>query len=213
MATYDLEEQEQLENLKAWWKQWGNYIVYGASAVLIAFAGYQYWHHLAQKKTMEAAERYEAMQQALEKNDQKTALGLGAELMEHYESTPYAPRAVMQMARLNTDNKDTKSAQAQLEWVVAHTKEPAYKDLARLNLAGVLLDGKQYDAALSQLNTQHTDAFGPRFDDLKGDVYLAQGKTAEARAAYTAAYDKLKETDQLRGLVELKLDTLGGPAK
>lgn len=213
MATYDLEEQEQIENLKAWWKQWGNYVTYGVSAVLIAAAGYQYWQHSMATKTIEGAEKFEIMQQALASNDQKSARAAGSVLIDQYGNTPYATRAAMQLARINADNKDVKSAKAQLEWVVAHTKEAAYKDVARLNLASLLLDEKQYAAALTQLNAAHTDAFGPRFEDMKGDVYLAQGKTAEARAAYSSAYGKLKQTNPLRSVVELKLDALGGPSK
>lgn len=213
MATYDLEEQEQIENLKAWWKQWGNYVIYGVSAVLIAVAGYQYWQHNMAGKTALAADKFEVMQQALQANDQKAAREAGSALIDQYGRTPYATRAAMQLARINVENKDAKSAKAQLEWIIANTKEAAYRDVARLNLAGLLLDEKQYAAALTQLNAAHTDAFAPRFDDLKGDVYLTQGKTAEARAAYSAAYGKLKETNPLRGVVELKLDALGGAAK
>jgi predicted negative regulator of RcsB-dependent stress response len=213
MAVYDLEEQEQLENLKDWWKRWGNLVTYGISALLLAIAGYQYWQHSNATKAVEAADRFEAMQQALQAGNQKAAREAGAVLIDQYGRTAYATRAAMQLARMNTEVRDGKSAKAQLEWVIEHTKEAAFRDMARLNLAGLLLDQKQYDAALAQLNAAHTDAFGARFDDLKGDVYLAQNKNAEARAAYSAAYAKLKETSQLRGVVELKLDSLGGPAK
>ena len=213
MATYDLEEQEQLENLKAWWKRWGNYVVYGASAALIAFAGYQYWQHTVNTQVGEAAHKFESMQQALQANDLKAAREAGAALIDQYGSTAYATRAGMQLARMNADSRDFKSAKAQLEWVIKHSREASYQDVARLNLAALLLDEKQYEPALAQLNATHTEAFAPRFDDLKGDLYLAQGKNAEARAAYTAAFSKLKETDALRSVVELKLDALGGPAK
>lgn len=97
--------------------------------------------------------------------------------------------------------------------MIANSREAALRDVARLRLAGLLLDAKDYEGALKQLNAAHTDAYAARFDDLKGDVYLAQGKTAEARAAYSAAQAKLKEDNPLRGVVEMKLDSLGGPAK
>ena len=119
----------------------------------------------------------------------------------------------MLLAKINIDNNDARSAQAQLEWVIANTKETALKDLARLRLAGVLLDQKQYDAALKQLNTAHSDAFGFRFDDMKGDVLYAQGKFDEARAAYQSGYSKTAEDNPYRTIVELKLNALGGPVK
>lgn len=213
MAALDLEEQEQLESLKAWWNRWGNYLVYGVSALLLAVAGYQYWTHHTAKQASEAAAHFDSMNRALEAGDMKAARDQGALLIDKFGSTPFAPRAAMMLASLNVQNKDAKSAKAQLEWVIEHSKEAALKDVSRLRLASLLLDEKQYDAALRQLSAAHTDAFGPRFDDLKGDVYLAQGKTAEARAAYSAAHAKLKETNPLRGVVEMKLDSLGGASK
>ena len=213
MATFDHEEQEQLDALKAWWNRWGSYVIYGLAAILIGVAGFQYWKNQTATKAAEAAIRFDAMQQAIEAGDKKTFREKGAELIDNYAGTPYATRAAMLLASTNVEDKDVKSAKAQLEWVIEHSKEAALRDLARLRLAGLLLDEKQFDAAFKQLSAKHTDAYGPRFDDLKGDVYLAQGKTAEARAAYSAAYAKLKETNPLRGIVELKLDSLGGPAK
>jgi predicted negative regulator of RcsB-dependent stress response len=213
MAAFDLEEQEQLETLKAWWKRWGNTVIYGVSAVLIAVAGYQYWQSHTAKQAAEASAHFDSMNQALDAGDMKTAREQGALLIDKFGKTPYATRAAMLLASINVQNKDTKSAKAQLEWVIANSKEAALRDVSRLRLAGLLLDEKDYEGALKQLNAARTDAYAPRFDDLKGDVYLAQGKTAEARAAYSAAYAKLNETNPLRGVVEMKLDSLGGPAK
>jgi predicted negative regulator of RcsB-dependent stress response len=134
-------------------------------------------------------------------------------LIDQYKGTAYAPRAALLLAKLNFMGKDLKSAQAQLEWAAANSKEPAVKDLARLRLAGVQLDQKQYDAALKTLSGSRSDAFAPRFDDLKGDVLLAQGKPAEARVAYQAAFGKMTEDNPYRNIVELKLDAMGGDAK
>lgn len=213
MAALDLEEQEQLDELKAWWKRWGNYVIFGVSALLIGTAGYQYWKHHTAQQAAEAVVHFESMQQALGAGDKKAVKEQGAILIDKFGSTPYATRAAILLAGLNADDRDVKSARAQLEWAIEHSKEAALKDVSRLRLAVLLLDEKQYDAALKQLSAAHTDAFAPRFDDLKGDVYMAQGKTAEARAAYSAAYAKLKETNPLRGIVEMKLDSLGGTQK
>jgi len=213
MAAFDLEEQEQLEQLKAWWKRWGNLVSYGVIALLLGVVAFQYWQRTTANQEIEAASHFDTMQQALQSGDKKTFRATGTALIEKYASSPYAARAAMLMAGANVEDKDSKSAKAQLEWVVEHSKEAALKDAARLRLAGLLLDEKQYEAALKQLDAKHTDAFAPRFDDLKGDLYLAQGKTAEARAAYAAALAALKETNPLRAVVEMKLDSLGGLAK
>lgn len=213
MATYDLDEQERLDELKAWWKRWGSLAMVGLAVVIAAAAGWRYWQNRVTTQSLEAATVYEQLTQSLVANNAKAAREAGAMLIDQYKGTAYAPRAALLLAKLNVGAKDLKSAQAQLEWAAANSKEPAVKDLARLRLAGVQLDQKQYDAALKTLSATHSDAFAFRFHDLKGDVLLAQGKPAEARAAYQAAFGKMTEDNPYRSIVELKLDALGGEAK
>ncbi len=213
MATYDLDEQERLDELKAWWKRWGSLVMFGLAVVIAAAAGWRYWQNHTATQSLEAATVYEKLTQSLAANDAKAAHEAGAMLIEQYEGTAYAPRAALLLAKLNVGAKDMKSAQTKLEWAVANSKEPAVKDLARLRLAAVQLDQNQYDAALKTLSATHSDAFAFRFHDLRGDVLLAQGKPAEARAAYQAAFGKMAEDNPYRNIVELKLDALGGEAK
>lgn len=213
MATYDLDEQERLDELKAWWKRWGNLVMVGLAVVIAVAAGWRYWQNRVATQSLEAATVYEQLTQSLAANDAKASREAGAMLIDQYKGTAYAPRAALLLAKLNVGAKDLKSAQAQLEWAAANSKEPALRDLARLRLAGVQLDQKQYDAALKTLSATHSDAFAFRFHDLKGDVLLAQAKPAEARAAYQAAFGKMAEDNPYRNIVELKLDALGGEAK
>jgi len=213
MATYDLDEQERLDELKVWWKRWGNLVMIGLAVVIAAGAGWRYWQNRTVTQSLEAAAVYEKLSQSLAANDAKGAREAGAMLIDQYKGTAYAPRAALLLAKLNVGAKDFKSAQAQLEWAASNSKEPAVKDLAHLRLAGVQLDQKQYDAALKTLSGTHSDAFAFRFHDLRGDVLLAQGKQADARAAYQAAFGKMQEDNPYRNIVELKLDALGGAAK
>ncbi len=213
MATYDLDEQERLDELKAWWTRWGNLVLVGLAVLIAATAGWRYWQNRVVTQSLEAATMYEKLTQSLAASDAKAAREAGATLIDHYKTTPYAARAALLLAKQNAADKDLKSAQTQLEWAAANSKEPAVRDLARLRLAGVLLDQTLYDAALKALSGTHSDAFAFRFLDLKGDVLLAQGKAAEARAAYQAAFGKLAEDNPYRNIVELKLDALGGAAK
>lgn len=213
MATYDLDEQERLDELKAWWKRWGSLLMLAVAVAVAAAAGWRYWQNHTATQSQEAAAVYERLTQSLAATDAKAAREAGGLLLDQYQDTIYAPRAALLLARINVDGKDMKSAQTQLEWAAANTKEPAIRDLARLRLAGVQLDLGAHDAALKTLAAPHSDAFGFRFDDLRGDVLLAQGKPAEARAAYQAAFGKMDEANPYRNIVELKLDALGGEAK
>lgn len=213
MATYDLDEQERLDELKAWWKRWGTLLMLGLAVLIAAAAGWRYWQNHNVAQSLEAATVYEKLTQSLAANDTRGAREAGAMLIDQYKGTAYAPRAALLLAKLNVGAKDLKSAQTQLEWAVENSKEPAVRDMARLRLAAVLFDQQQNEAALKTLSATHTDAFAFRFQDMRGDVLLAQGKPAEARAAYQAALGKMTDDNAYRNIVELKLDALGGEAK
>ncbi|MGA7950783.1 MAG: tetratricopeptide repeat protein [Thiobacillaceae bacterium] len=211
--AFDLEEQEQLDELKAWWDRWGTLVSIAIAGALAATAGWQWWRNHQATQAAQAAVIFDRLDQAAEAGDDKVAREIGGMIIDKYAGTGYAPRAALILAGVNLSLNDSKSARAQLEWAIEHARDPGLKDLARLRLAAVLLDAKEYDAAMSQLNAAHSDAFAPRFNDLKGDVLMAEGKAQEAKAAYDAAYKALDEKNPLRQLVGFKLDALGGPAK
>lgn len=207
MATYDLEEQEKLDEFKAWWKRWGALAMFGAALLVAAAAGWQWWQHKQQTHALEAAAAYEKLAQALQSSNLKSARDIGDALAQNYADNAYAPRGVLLIAKLDMLENKPKDAQKRLEWVVGHAQEAGVRDLARLRLAGVLLDAKQYEAALKQLAAPHSAEFGPRFDDLRGDVLLTQGKTADANRAYEAAFKAMKEDNPYRPMVEIKRDS------
>jgi predicted negative regulator of RcsB-dependent stress response len=211
--AFDLEEQEKLDELKAWWDRWGNVVTFAFAGLLASAAGWTWWKNHQANQAVEAATIFAKLEQVAEADDAKAVREIGGMIIDKYASTGYAPRAALILAGVNLSQNDSKSARAQLEWAVEHTRDPGLKDIARLRLAALMLDTKEYDGSLAQLNAAHSDAFAPRFNDLKGDVLLAQGKTQDAKAAYDAAYKALDEKNPLRQLVGFKLDALGGPAK
>jgi predicted negative regulator of RcsB-dependent stress response len=73
----------------------------------------------------------------------------------------------------------------------------------------VLFDEKRYEEALQQLDAKHTESTAPLYAEMKGDLLTAQGKIADARAAYKTALDRLPLASDYRNLVQLKLDSLG----
>lgn len=206
--AYDLEEQEQLDALKSWWKQHGDKVmlVTGvAFAVLIGFQGWKYYQH---QQSLKASAQFEVLGK-LDIKDIKQVRAVSGQLMEQYSGTPYAARAALVAARANYESGDAKSARAQLEWALANTKEDAVKSIARLQLASLRFEDKQYDAALKMLEEKHDPAYDGLFADLKGDILVAQGKPAEAKKAYADALTKLDEKGRLRQFTEHKLDALG----
>jgi predicted negative regulator of RcsB-dependent stress response len=206
--AYDLEEQEQLDELKAWWKRHGKTVMVGLGMALAAFAAYQGWKAYQYRQALEASMQYDALTR-LDEKDIKGIRSISGQIMEKYAGTTYAARAALIAAKANYAANDPKSARAQLEWARSHAKEDALRAIAQLQLAAIQYDEKQYDAALKTLDEKHDAGYDGLFADLKGDVLAAQGKTAEARAAYAEALTKLDAEGQYRRHTERKLDALG----
>lgn len=221
MAVYDLEEQEQLDELKTWWKQYGNLVTGVLLVASLAVAGWQGWNWWQRNQAMQAGMLYSAVELAAGANDAKKVRDVTGELIEKYSGTSYAAMAALLSAKLQAEGGDRKTAQAQLGWVVEHAHDTAYRDLARLRLAGILFDEKSYDEALKHLAVEPALPFAPRFGEMRGDVLAAQGKSAEAKAAYQVALNKIDEIQkaappndqrhaQYRDLLRAKLDATGG---
>ena len=208
MAAYDLDEQEKLGDLKAWWSRYGNYVTAAITVVALLIAANQAWKWYTGKQGTEAATLYFALSDAATKNEAAKVKDASAQLMEKFASTGYAPRGALLAAKSAFDAGDLATAKTQLEWVVANSKEDELKAIARLRLAAVLLDQKQYDAALAALDGKTSEGFAGLFLDMKGDIFNLQGKAADAKTAYEAALPKLDAKGSQKQYTQLKLDAV-----
>jgi len=205
----DLQEQEQLDELKAFWKQHGNLITWVLTLALLVFAGWNGWQLWQRQSAEKASVLFEALEQAAQAGDAARAGQVFSDMKEHYRRTAYAQQAGLLAARVQLDKGKADEARASLAWVAENAAEDEYRSIARLRLAGLLLDAKQHDEALKQLAGATAPEFAGLVADRRGDVLLAQGKKDEAKAAYDAAYKAMDEKTDYRRLVEAKLAALG----
>ena len=214
MAAFDLEEQEQISQIKGWWEQYGTVVTAIAVVAALASVGWQGWNWYRGKQVAEASALYGVVQQAAaERNAQKAREAAGT-IIEKYSGTPYADLAALMSAKVQSDVGDLKNARVPLAWAAEKANDPALRSLARLRLASVLLDEKAYDEALAQVQAPVDADMAARFADLRGDILVAKGKPEEARAAYKEAVDALagatkSEASALREIAQAKLDAVG----
>ena len=209
MAVYDLEEQEQIDELKAWWDTYGNMIlmvVVAASLTVAAVVGWRAW---GDRQALEAGELYVQLQGAAGAGDQKKVQDIATVIVDKYPRTGYAQFAALAAAKAAFDTGNAAEARSRLQTVIDRAKDDGTRDLARLRLAVVLLEEKKYDEALADLNAPPVEAMTALYADLRGDVLTAQGKPAEARGAYQLALDKSDAKSPWRGVIQSKLDALG----
>ena len=208
--AFDLEEQEQLDEFKAWWKQHGTKVIVGVTAFLLVVGGWRAWQTWRHNQAAEASMLFDTAVQAASMNDLKSTKEITARIMENQARGAYATPAAWLAGRLNHESGDLKSARGQYEYALEHARDDGLRQLARIRLAAILFEDKDLAGALAQLEAAFDPAFQGLAAQLKGDILAEQGKAAEARAAYKLALEKLDDKSSLKPLLEIRLDALGG---
>ncbi len=209
MAAYDLEEQEKLDALKDWWKENGKVVILSILAGLLAFGAVKGWRAYKQNVGESAAVLYDAVEKASKDTDPKKIIVAADALKAQFPASVYAARAALVSAKASYEAKDADSATTQLKWVAEKSGDAGFRNLARLRLAGVLLDQKKYDDALKLLDEVKDESQVTRVQDLRGDIFAAQAKLPEARAAYRAAIAKEDVRSPTKQITQMKLDVIG----
>jgi predicted negative regulator of RcsB-dependent stress response len=209
--AYDLEEQEQLASFKAWWQQYGNLLTWLLIAVLTAYSAWTGWNYYQRTQSTQASQLYDELQKAVTAKDNARVQRAAGDMEARFGGTAYAQMSALMAAKSAFDAGDMNVAKAQLEWTVAHG-DAEFKAIAKLRLAGLLLDEKSYDAALAALGGDTLPQFVGNVFDRKGDILVAQNKMTEARAAYQAALQATDVNNPGHQLIQLKLEAVGGAA-
>ena len=209
--AYDLEEQEKLDAMRAWWERYGTLCVVVAFVVVAAILGWRGWQWYQGHQAAQAMGYFEALEDAASQQGDESAARIKAAsqtLRSDFSGSGYTSRAMLVAAQALQQRGDLAGAREQLEWMIKNSNDAALTPVARLRLAGVLLEQKQYDPALALLDNA-PKAFEGLYADRKGDILAAQGKTDEARKAWEAAIAAFG-ADPIVQLIELKTDALGG---
>jgi predicted negative regulator of RcsB-dependent stress response len=213
MATpLDLQEQEQLDQIKAFWNQYGHLITWTVTLALAGFAAWNGWNWWQRSQATKAAALFDELDRVAQAGDVERAGRAFGDLKERFPRTLQAQQAALLAAKVQADKGQPDAALTTLAWAADNAGEDEYRTLARLRAAGLLMDKKQYDEALKQLDAAQQGKpreFDALIADRRGDVLAAQGKKAEALTAYQAAYKAMDSKADYRRLLEAKLTALG----
>jgi predicted negative regulator of RcsB-dependent stress response len=210
MASHlDLEEQEQLDELKHFWKRWGDLITWVLIAVLGAYAAWMAWQSYSLKQAFQSAALYDTVERAALSNDAALLDRSVSDIKDKFPSTTYAQQAALLAARVYQGQDRKADAKVQLAWVIDQTSDEGYQALARLRLAALLIDDKAYDEARKQLTAKTPEAFAPLMADRLGDLAMLQAQPAEAVQHYKTAWKGFEPNAEYRRLVAVKLAALG----
>ncbi len=210
----DLEEQEQLDQLKHFWAQYGNAISWLLIAVFGVFAawnGYQMWQR---SQATQAAALFDELERVVKGADSAKTQRALDDMKERFASTTYAMQAGLLVAKSQQEAGAGDAARATLGWVAGQSTDSALADIAKLRLSALLIESRAYDEALLALEGVQSPEFEALRADRRGDIYALQGKRDLAKQEYQSAYRAMDERTDYRRLVDIKLAALGAaPAK
>jgi len=210
MATpLDSADQEQIDQLKYFWSVYGTLITWAVLLVAGAFVAWNGWQYMERSKAAQASALYEEIERSAQAGDMGRVEKSFELMKDKFSGTPYAQQAGLAVAKVQHEKGNDETSRSSLGWVGEHAVDPGYQAIAKLRLAGELLDTKSYEDALKQLNGNFPKEFEPLVADRKGDVYQVQGKRVEAQAEYKKAWTLLDPENGYRRLVEVKLNAVG----
>ena len=211
MANHlDLDEQEQLDELKHFWKQYGNLITWALIVVLAAFTawnGYQYWQR---SQAAQSAAMFDEVERSVASKDATKIDRALTDMNAKFGSSAFAQQANLLAAKTFFEQGNADAAKKALMTVVQNSKDEGYQAIAKLRLAALFMADKNFDEALKQLSGTFPKDFVALADDRRGDVFALQNKMADAKLEYAKAYKALDERAGYRRLIEVKINALGG---
>lgn len=209
MAHYDLEEQEQLAQIKHFWNRYGNLIagvlivVFGGIA---AFNGWNYWQRTQASK---AAILFDQVERASLAKDKALMERSITDIKTQFGRTVTASQAALLVAGTYVDMGEPDAAKAALQWVAESSKDAEYQGIARLRLAALAIEAKQWDDANRWLSFAFGESLKPLAADRQGDVWALQGQADKAKTEYQKAWDTMDKNSEYRRLLAVKLASLG----
>lgn len=207
-----LTEDQQVELLKKLWKEYGLSVITGVLiAVLIVF-GWRYYQSYRTEQAMQASTIYERLMIGLMNAQPRDAEEQANLLQKHFRHTPYATLAALTLAKLNVTNHRLDAAKQNLEWVISHSHQSSFREIARIRLAKIDLQENHPQLALQRLTHHITGSVLPLAAEIEGDAYKQLNKIDEARAAYQRALKQLPDAALNRPILQLKLADLPAPS-
>lgn len=213
----DLEEQENLANLKSFWARYGNYIIGVITVALLVYSGMSAWKWYQRDQAADAGKLYETLINSISKNDKDKTYLAAEDLQKKYGGTSYAAMGSLVAAKVAMDSNDASKAQSYLKWTANQASDDSFRALAQLRLLGILID-QGTEASLKEadqlLKEKAVKGFEPLWIERRGDWYLVQTKIPEARTEYLKAMKAMQSDkafpEDARGLLKVKIDAVGG---
>jgi predicted negative regulator of RcsB-dependent stress response len=205
-------EQEQIEQLKAWIKQYGLTVLSGILIAFLMLTGWHSWQRYQRNVALQASAIYDEMLAARRENNAsslKKVATQAQQLLTHYAKTPYATLAAFELARNAIAQQNFSGAIKQLTWITDHSNSAPMRDIAKIRIARIDITEQKPEEAIAILKKIEDNNFNGLASEVQGDAYLKMNQVEKARQAYLLALQQLPKKEATeRPLLQMKLDNL-----
>lgn len=202
------DEQEQLDAIKSWWKNYGKMSIVVFLIGISASYGWKMWQHSQASFNEHASLIYDQMLNSFGEKNQDALIAQANALSTEYKKTPYANMAGFILARQAVEQGDLDKASQALKVIMENSKDAKIRQIARVRSARILLAQNQLKEALALLDTVDSSIYLPQINEVKGDIFVAMGEAEKARDSYKAALGGTEKNDFNRSLLEMKFEQL-----
>lgn len=185
-------EEEQLQAIKKWWQRYNTPILILFSVIMLSAAGYRYWNWHYEQSLTQASTVYERLMVSFSEHKNKEIRSYANQLIKNYDKTVYADAARMTLAKVYVEKDQNDKAKQLLDDVVMHSKVPAFKQIAKIRAARLLVAQKSFDKALNELAVIDDNAYMSIVNELKGDIFVEKGEYQQAIKSYKQAISEAK---------------------
>lgn len=210
MAHLDLHEQEQVDKLKYFWRDWGKYIIGIVVLLIIGYVVSSAYSWYQQSQSQKAAALYVDFSKNVTSGNAEKTYADADKMIAEMPKTEYTAMAAIEAAKVSFDKKDYAKAEKYLSWAKDNASDKSLQTIAIIRLASVLIDEQKFDKARELLKTKHDIAFDGLFYEGRGDLYIAMGDLNKARDAYKEGLQKAANDPTTQQAIQMKLDIIGG---
>ena len=203
--AYSIEEEQEINQLKDWWKENGKTIIVAFILGVGGMFGWRYWQAHQAEQIAQASAQYDALIYSAQQDEQAKKANI-EQFVQANSKTAYAVFALLDEAKKATEKQDFAAAEVNLNQALTQSQDEVLTSIVALRLSAVQFQLGQLDNSLTTLNQVKGESFNARKAILTGDIQVAKGDKVAAKNSFEQAQQSGSQLEQQ--MAKMKLNNL-----
>ena len=203
--AYSIEEEQEINQLKDWWKENGKTIIVAFILGVGGMFGWRYWQAHQAEQIAQASAQYDALIYSAQQDEQAKKANI-EQFVQANSKTTYAVFALLDEAKKAAEKQDFAAAEVNLNQALTQSQDEVLTSIVALRLSAVQFQLGQLDNALTTLNQVKGESYNARKALLTGDIQVAKGDKVAAKNSFEQAQQSGSQLEQQ--MAKMKLNNL-----